>query len=262
MGGVDLSAPAAGRSRWSLVVELLNRPYPLTARVVVPAVLLMLIVPGYLVIGVVTRGQAQHHPELALDRMIPVRPAWAPVYLSYFLFPFLPLLVIRQEEQLRRTFLAWLMVWLVGYASFLVYPTTLPRPVGELEEGFFTWFLRGIYDADAPRNCFPSLHVATAFVAALACWRVHRGVGLATVLWASLVAVSTLFTKQHYVADVIAGIFLAGTAHFVFQRNSSREAIAHSERRAAPLLMAGLIGIYLLAVAGLWVAYLLRRAAI
>jgi len=87
---------------------------------------------------------------------------------------------------------------------------------------------------------------------------VHRGVGLAAVLWASLVALSTVFTKQHYVADVIAGIFLAGVAWVVFLRNCPRVAIPELDRRAAPLLMLGLIGIYGLVVAGLWVAYLLR----
>jgi membrane-associated phospholipid phosphatase len=237
---------------------MLTRPFPLRRRVVVPAVALMLLVPCYLVIAAVTRGRILHLPELALDRMVPVQPAWAPIYLSYFLFPFLPMLVIRQEELIRRTFLAWLMVWIVGYACFLVYPTVLPRPIGEIGEGFFAWFLRGIYDADAPRNCLPSLHVASPFVAALACWRVHRGVGLAAGLWASLIALSTVFTKQHYVVDVVAGIFLAGVAYAVFLRNCPRVAIPDLDRRAAPLLMLGLIGIYGLVVAGLWVAYLLR----
>jgi membrane-associated phospholipid phosphatase len=165
------------------------------------------------------------------------------------------MLVIRQEEQIRRTFLAWLMVWITGYACFLVYPTILPRPTGEIGEGFFAWFLRSIYDADPPRNCFPSLHVATVFVSALSCWRVHRGVGLAAGLWASLIALSTLFTKQHYIADVISGIFLAGAAWVVFLRTCPRVATPELDRRVAPLLLLGLIGTYALVVAGLWVAY-------
>ncbi len=249
---------ACPRSRWSLVGEMLTRPFPLRARVVVPAVTLMLLVPCYLVVAAVTRGRVQHLPELALDGMIPLQPVWAPIYLSYFVFPFLPMLIMRQEEQIRRTFLAWLIVWVVSYACFLVYPTTLPRPVGEIGEGFFAWFLQGVYDGDPPRNCFPSLHVATPFVAALSCWRVHRGVGLAAVLWAALIAVSTVYTKQHYVADVIAGIFLAGMAWVVFLRNCPRVATPELDRRVAPILMAGLIGIYALVVAGLWVAYQMR----
>jgi membrane-associated phospholipid phosphatase len=236
---------------------VLTRPHPLTARVVVPAVAMMLLVPGYLVIAGVTHGRTLHQPELALDRLVPLWPAWAVIYISYLITPFLTMLVIRQEELLRRTFLAWLLVWLVGYASFLVYPTILPRPVRAIGTGFFAWFLRGVYEADAPRNCFPSLHVATVVVAALAIRRVHRGVGLAVLVWAGLIAFSTLFTKQHYIADVITGILLAGAAYACFFRNCPPAEPSENDRRAAPVLVLGAIGVYGLVVAGLWVAYVI-----
>ena len=252
-----MSAPAASRSAWRLAGEMLRRPFPLRARVVVPAVALMVLVPCYLVIPAMTRGRALHLPELDLDRMVPVQPAWAVIYLSYFLFPFVTVLVVRQEELIRRTFLAWLAVWITGYACFLVYPTILPRPAGELGPGFFAWFLRGIYDADAPRNCFPSLHVATPFVSALTIWRVHRGTGVAVGAWAGLIALSTLFTKQHYVADVVSGILLAGVAGAIFLRHCPHEPLAENDRRAIPLLVLGVIGAYALVVSGLWVAYLM-----
>jgi membrane-associated phospholipid phosphatase len=234
---------------------MLTRPFPLSARVVVPAGALMLLVPCYLVIAVVTRDRVLHLPELALDRLVPLQPAWAVVYLSYLVFPFLPVLVIRQEEQIRRTFLAWLMVWVAGYACFLLYPTALPRPTGGIGEGFFAWFLRGVYEADPPRNCLPSLHVATVFVAALSIRRVHRVVGVAALVWASLIALSTLFTKQHYVADVITGTLLAVAACAVFLRRGPVGPLSESDRRGAPFLLLGLGGIYGLVVAGLWVAY-------
>lgn len=86
----------------------------------------------------------------------------------------------------------------------------------------------------------------------------HPGVGFAAGLWATLIAISTLFTKQHYVADVIGGIVLAGVAYGVFLRNCPRMAAPEPDRRAAPLLMAGLIGIYALLVAGIWVGYRIK----
>ena len=224
-------------------------------RVVGPAVTMMVLVPFYLVIAEVTDERTLHAPELALDRMVLVQPAWSVIYLSYLLSPFLPLLMIRQVEHIRRTFLAWLMVWSVGYVCFLVYPTVAPRTDEVAGKGFFAWFLQGIYDADPPRNCFPSLHVATACVAALACGRVHRGVGFAAGLWAVLIAVSTVFTKQHYVADVVAGMILAVAAWLVLLRNCPRVPTPERDRRAAPFLLLGLVGLYGLAVAGLWVAY-------
>ena len=116
---------------------MLTRPYPLRPRVVVPAVALLLLVPCYLVIAVVTRGWTVPVPATALDRMVPLPPAWSVIYLSYLLCPFLPMLMLRQEEQIRRTFLAWLLVWVAGEVCFLVYPTVASRPVdAAIGEGF------------------------------------------------------------------------------------------------------------------------------
>lgn len=237
---------------------MLTRPYPLSRRVVVPMVTLMLLVPGYLIIGGMNADRSLNLPELALDRLIPLQPAWTLVYVSHLVFLFVPVLVMRQEEQIRRTFLAYLLVWITGYVCFLVYPTVLPRPgPNVIGQGFFAWCLRIVYSADGPRNNFPSLHVAHACVSALTCWRVHRGVGLAAGLWAALIALSTLFTKQHYVIDVISGLALAGVAYVVFLRHCPHVPLAELDRRAAPVLVGWAIGIHGLLVAGFWLAYLL-----
>src|SRR5439155_8184900 len=250
----------SGRLRWSMVAAMLTRPYPLRIRVVVPMVALMLLVPCYFVIADLTVHRTLHVPELALDHLVPLQPAWSLVYGSHLVFLLLPVLVMRQEEQIRRTFLAYLMVWIVGYVCFLVYPTIASRPARVIGGGFFAWSLRVIYSADRPRNCFPSLHVAHAFVSALTCYRIHRGVGIGAGLWAALIAVSTLFTKQHYVADVIAGLFLAWAAYVVFLRGCPREAILELDRRVAPVLLLGLVGIHGLIITGFWVAYWAEHA--
>lgn len=240
---------------------MLTRPYPLRPRVVVPIGALMLLVPVYLVIAALTDDRLLHMPELALDRLLPVQPVWAPVYASHLLLVFLPVMLLRQEELIRRTFLAYLLVWITGYVCFLAYPTIAARTDEVPGTGFFVWCLRGIYLADPPRNCFPSLHVAHDFVSVAACWRVHRGVGLAAGLWATLIAASTLFTKQHYVVDVVGGIALAGVAWVVFLRNCPRETVAELDRRAAPALLIGLIGLGGFVLAVFWVAYLVGQTA-
>ncbi len=251
---IDLS-----RSRWSAGVALLTRPFPLSLRVVVPMIALMLLVPFYLVIPSLPIGSTLHMSELAWDRLVPLQPAWTLVYVSHLPFVFMPLLVLRQEAQIYRTLLAYLMVWIVGYVCFLTYPTILPRPTEELiGSGFSAWCLRLVYSADSPRIDLPSLHVAHAFVSALTCYRVDLGVGIAAGLWAALIAASTLFTKQHYVADVISGVALAGVAYVVFLRNCPRVAFAELDRRGAPVLVLGLIAIYGLVVIGFWAAYLMH----
>lgn len=248
----------AGPVTWGMVVQTLTRPYRLT----ISMVALMLLVPFYIFIAELMPGRPLHVPALALDRAVPLEPVWALVYGSLYLFLIiLPVFVIRQEEQIRRTVLAYLTVWVVAYGCFLAYPTMAPRPVAVMGQGFGVWGLRFLYSADPPFNCFPSLHVAHSFVSALACYRVHRGVGIATGLCAALVGVSTLYTKQHYVLDVATGIFLAGVAYAVFLRGYSRERVPELDRRLAPVITIGLFAILGLAVAGIWVVYRMTGAA-
>lgn len=253
-----MRAPEASGVRWSLVVESLNRPYRVTFSMVV----LVSLVPVYLFLPGLIPNRTFYAPELAWDRAVPLEPAWALIYGAFYLFLILlPVLVVRQEEQIRRTVRAYLMVWIAAYICFLVYPTVAPRPAEVMGEGFAVWGLRFLYSSDPPYNCFPSLHVAHSFVSALACYRVHRGVGITAALCALLVGVSTLFTKQHYISDVLAGIFLASVAYAVFLRTDPREEIPDLDRRLAPALALCILGILGLGVACFWVAYRLSGEA-
>jgi membrane-associated phospholipid phosphatase len=241
-----------------LVKELFARPYTTSVSVLVPFCLFAVLVPVYLVIGAYVRGRTLHLPELWLDRVLPVQPAWTLVYGSLYLAVFLPMVVVHREEHIRRTLWAFVMVWICGSIGWLCFPTILQRPaMAEIGGGFCAWTLRIAYSWDAPYNCFPSLHVAQSFLAALTCNLVSRRIGLVAIVWASLVAVSTLLTKQHYVADVIAGIILASAAYLVCLHNYPRAAVPQLDERVVPVVLLGIAGIHLLLVAGFWVAYLL-----
>jgi len=217
---------------------------------------LVSLLPLYFVIGYFTRDWPARMPALALDRAIPVQPEWMFVYGSLYVFvALLPLCVVRQAELFRRAMQAYLTVMLVAYAGFLLYPTLAPRPASVAGDGFSAWGLRLAYSIDPPHGCFPSLHVAYAFVSALTCYRVHRGVGIAAAVWAALIGVSTLFTKQHYVVDVIAGAASAFVAYALFLRSYPREAIADVDRRRAPVRALAAAGAFGVMIAGFWVAY-------
>jgi membrane-associated phospholipid phosphatase len=84
---------------------------------------------------------------------------------------------------------------------------------------------------------------------------VHRTLGLVAITFASLVALSTLFTKQHYVADLVAGILLAWVAYAVLLRGYSRANVPELDRRLAPVLALCVGGIVGPAAACFWVAY-------
>ena len=149
---------------------------------------------------------------------------------------------------------SYILVEFIAFAGYLAYPTALPRQA-ITTDGLFPWTLGLIYDIDPPRNCFPSLHVAWAFVAALSCYRVHRGVGLMAMVWAGLIGVSTLYTKQHYVVDVIAGVMMALLAYVLLLRGHERAAIAAADVQRAPLRAVRMVGAYMCLIAVCLVVY-------
>jgi len=195
------------------------------------------LVLSYFAMAAVTPGRLLFVPELALDRAVPLRPAWTPVYLSLWVFSFLPLFVVRDVEHRRRTILAYIATVITAYAGFLIFPTSAPRPVVVPGDGIFEWCLRTLYALDPPYNCFPSLHVAYSFLAALSAYRGHRGFGVVAISWAVLVGISTLFIKQHYAADVVAGAAMAAAAYAIFlglPRRSLRASVLPAGHQSTP----------------------------
>ena len=236
----------------SLAARSLTRPYSVSIYMVA----LMALVPVYLYIAHDVAAGSVHRPEIWLDQLLPVQPVWALIYGALYLFLIvLPVFVVREQEHIRRTFLAYLAVWLTAYVIFMAYPTVAPRPDKVVGKGFANWGLRFLYDADPPYNCFPSLHVAHSFVSALACYPVHRRVGVFATVAAAIVALSTLFTRQHYVLDVVAGVVLACVAYWIFLRSYRREAIPARDRHIAPALALGTLALSAIAIVGYWVAY-------
>lgn len=231
------------------------RPYPVT----VPMVLLVSLVPVYLFIAARARNGVVHAPELLLDTVLPLVPAWALVYGALYAFLILvPILVIQRPELIRRTVWAYVLVWSTAYVCFVLYPTVAPRPETVTGDGFAVWGLLFLYDADPPYNCFPSIHVAHSFVSALACRRVHRTLGRVAIVSAVLVAISTLFTKQHYVVDAIGGAVLAVAADALCHGRSPRPSVPELDQRLAPTLALCATTAIGVGLAGFWMIYQLR----
>lgn len=221
------------------------------------AVAFTFLLPMYFVIGHATAGGVHHQPFIALDYLMPRSPRWTLVYGSLYMCGFLlPLVVVRGNELFRRSMQAYLFVMLVSYAGFLLYPTVAPHQPLTID-GFASWGLQLFYDVDQPYGCFPSLHVAYSFVGATACYRMHRGVGKAAMVWASLIAVSTVYTKQHFVIDAIAGAIVGLAGYGLFLRGRPRVPIAGADLELAPRRALYVVIAYAVVVGGFWGAYLL-----
>jgi membrane-associated phospholipid phosphatase len=146
-----------------------------------------------------------------LDEYIPLLPVWvAPYALAWvWWLGCAAWAVWKMDERLYRAFLASaLFVIIGGVAWFLLYPTYIQRPALTGSDWTAQW-LRFIYAHDDVYNAFPSGHVYLTTLIALywARWYpAQRGWWIATVV---VVALSTLFTRQHYLLDPFGGVALA-----------------------------------------------------
>ena len=74
---------------------------------------------------------------------------------------------------------------------------------------------------DNTRNAFPSTHVSMAVFISYLLYPVFKNWSY---LYLILNVISTLTTKQHYIPDIISGLFLGGVytylVRFIFNKNN------------------------------------------
>lgn len=153
-------------------------------------------------------------PMLAIDREIPFLDWTIWVYLSQFLFLFLCYAGLRTAKGITRMAYSLTLASLLAFGIFVLFPTSSPR------EGFHAngKAFQFLYAIDSPANCFPSLHVALAWLAALGLRDERRGWGTAFLFWAAAISLSTITTKQHYFIDLVGGFALAGLCRYIIRR--------------------------------------------
>ena len=69
---------------------------------------------------------------------------------------------------------------------------------------------------------------------------------------------STLFTKQHYVVDIVAGVAIAYAAYALLVQRAPRAWLAQQDQRLAARRALAVPGIFGALVACAWAAYLTR----
>lgn len=146
-----------------------------------------------------------------IDRALPFDSRWVVVYLGSFLFWVINYILLSQTEDWYRVMTAEVTAKLLCGVLFLLLPSTNVRPE-TLESGIWDSLMKFVYAMDEPTNLFPSIHCLESWICYAGLrkrldipewYRDFSGV------FAVLVCLSTLFTKQHVVADVFAGVLLA-----------------------------------------------------
>lgn len=164
-------------------------------------------------------GWSASSAEMAVDSAIPFVPGWVFIYaLLYLLLP-LPMVLPSSLKTLRRICVAYLVTTGASFLVFLLFPVHMDlRPENLDTDSFPSWILSQIHRVDTPANCLPSLHVSLSLLSALCAWSLDRVVGRVVIPLAIVVALSTLFVKQHWAWDMITGWILGFTVWWTMVR--------------------------------------------
>lgn len=158
-------------------------------------------------------------PLTWLDTHIPLQPAWAYVYMSQFGYVGAVPWLMRTGAGLRRYVLGAVLLSGISFLVFILYPVAGPRPEHLEASGL----LAMIQQSDGVLNCIPSLHAGFLSYSFSMGWRLFRGrlpwwFILGCLLWGAGIWYSTLATKQHYLADLIAGGILGWFCDWIVWR--------------------------------------------
>jgi hypothetical protein len=150
---------------------------------------------------------------------LPVVPAFTAVYLGVHIFSIVPYCALDEARTLRRYLLGNLLLVLLSAIAWVTLPVRLDRPPLPPEpDSFGMWLLHVVYRADPTTNCFPSAHCGVAVYAAIGLRAASRPLFVWGIATAIAICVSTVMTRQHYVADVLAGAVLAGLMSWAMAR--------------------------------------------
>ena len=162
-----------------------------------------------------------------LDRAVPLLPSFVWIYI--LAFPFWAanyLMAARRGKEIFYRFVATdLLVHISCFVIFLAVPTTNLRPeiAGNTLSEKVLLLVYAMDGGSAPSNLLPSIHCYVSWL----CYRGLKGAREIPVwyqrfslVFASLIVVSTQVLKQHYLVDAVAGILLVELAWHFFQKRS------------------------------------------
>ncbi len=181
---------------------------------------------GYFDIALLTRSWSRFDLTTALDRMIPFYGSWIIVYapVCFILWGIGFYFTGRETRPVCfRIIKADIIALCICFICFLGFPTTMVRPAVSGQD-IFSRLIRLVYGIDIPVNLFPSIHCMLTWLFARTCRQLEKAPAwYRCVVWPAvfLVIASTLFVKQHVIADVPAGVLTAEAGMFIASKIKS-----------------------------------------
>ena len=155
-------------------------------------------------------------PKLPID-VFPIWPVWVvPYVLCYLLWfaGFAWAVLSVNDRQFRSFVVAFLVTCSISVAIFMIYPTYV-RPFEVPGNDAFSSLLRFFHESTGRYNALPSGHI---YISALLVFFYSLWYPRYKSIWTFLlviISLSTLFTAQHYVLDILGGLMVAMLGYYI-----------------------------------------------
>jgi membrane-associated phospholipid phosphatase len=168
-------------------------------------------------------------PKLPIDGL-PLMPVWVvPYLLCYPLWLFALLWAgLKMDDRMFRSFVAAALLTCTFAVSIFVFFPTYVRASVIPGSDVFSSALRFIHENWGRYDAFPSGHIYITVLLAMFYNRWYPQHKFYWILISIIVSLSTLFTHQHYVADLIGGLAIAVLGYHLGERWAGLPAIKSS----------------------------------
>jgi len=157
--------------------------------------------------------------SIPLDSQIPLVPIWTIPYLLSLIWwagCFIWAALAMPSGLYRAWVASTISTMLIAYAFYILYPTYVVRPVVGAS-GWQSDLLRQLYANDRAYNAFPSGHTYISLLILFYWWTWKPRLRWLWLAIALVILLSTLFTRQHYLIDLLGGLLWA-VMGFLFGR--------------------------------------------
>jgi membrane-associated phospholipid phosphatase len=180
-------------------------------KVSIIALITFVMLSFYLISGHFHLGEPRYLPISDFEMNIPflIESIW--IYVLMYPFIFWSVFSYQDEENFNQILYSFSLIAVISLITFQLFPVGYPREFYPLPHAYSAsvnlfYKIRWI---DSPMNCFPSLHVSLCFLFTFGHYQENKKLFWVSLIITLLISLSTLTTKQHYIADVIAGCLLA-----------------------------------------------------
>lgn len=141
------------------------------------------------------------------------------IWVYILLYPLLiwSIFSYKNEMNFNKVLYSFIIVSAISITCFQLIPVAYPReffPLPRYNDPSVNIFFKIRY-FDSPLNCFPSLHVSLCFLFSFFHWDESKKLFYGTTILSTAISISTLTTKQHYIADIVSGFILALIVFFI-----------------------------------------------